>query len=149
MNTVYERRISMQQEQQIYAITSEKNKPATASFVLSIVSISFLVLTIPLIIVGGMLMSMAGQSPEASGVDMDDPTAIEEYYRESRILGITGAIVFFTPPVLTGITGLLGLIFGIIGSKNPYKRKKAIAGIVISAIPICIGTVFLLFEFLS
>ena len=138
----------MQQEQQIYAVTAEKNKLATASFVLSIISISFLVLTIPLIIVGGMLMSMAGQSPEASGVDMDNPAAIEEYYKESRVLGIAGAIVFFTPPVLTGITGLLGLIFGIIGTRKPHKRKKAIAGIVMSGIPICIGTVFLLFEFL-
>ena len=120
-----------------------KNKSATASLVLSIISISLLVLMIPIFFVGGLLMSMAGQSPEASGVDRYDIEAMEEYVRDSRALGTAGIIVAFSPPIISGITGILGLIFGIIGLGKPAKRAQAIAGIVMSGIPICIGIIII------
>jgi len=134
----------MQQYYPEYRQNVVKNKPASASLVLSIISLALLVWMIPLMFVGGMLMSMGGQSPQASGVDLDDPVAIEEYFRASRNLGIAGIIVMASAPVFSGITGILGLIFGIIGVRKPGKKGQAIAGIVMSSIPICLGAGFIL-----
>jgi len=104
----------------------------------------FLILVIPSLIVGGIFISMAGQSPQASGVDPDNPEAMEEYNRESGNLATTGMAIFFIAPVLSGVTAVPGLILGIIGVRKPSKRGQAIAGIVMSAIPIFIGLILLL-----
>jgi len=137
----------MQQYYPVYNRQIEKNKPASASLVLSIISLVLLVLILPFIFAGGMLISMAGQSPEASGYDSDDKTAMEEYDRESGILGIIGIVLIFAPPVLSGMTAIPGLVFGILGARSPNKRGHAVAGIVMSSIPLCIGLVYLLFVF--
>jgi len=80
----------MQQYYPVQVKPIQKNKSATASLVLSIISFGFLILVIPMIFVGGLLMSCAGQSPQASGADLDDPVALEEYAEESRRLGTAG-----------------------------------------------------------
>ena len=93
-------------------------------------------------------MSCAGQSPQASGVDFDDPVALEKYVEESRRLGTAGIIFVSVPPVITGITAVLGLIFGIIGACKPYKRGQAVAGIVLSSIPFLIMSIVFAFGLL-
>jgi len=138
----------MQQYYPIQVRPIQKNKPATASLVLSIVSFGFLILVIPMIFIGGLLMSCAGQSPQASGVDFDDPVALEKYVEESRRLGTAGIIFVSVPPVITGITAVLGLIFGIIGACKPYKRGQAVAGIVLSSIPFLIMSIVFAFGLL-
>ena len=133
----------MQEYYPVYNHQIKKNKPATASFVISIISMCLLVLIIPSFIVGGILLSMAGQSPQASGVDLSDPDAIEEYNRASNNLGTAGGIFLITAPILSGVTAVSGLVLGIIGVIKPVKRGQAIAGIVMSAIPICIVIIVL------
>jgi len=125
-----------------------KNRPATASFVLSIISLSFLVLILPSIFIGGILFSMAGQPAEASGVDTENRESMEKYDNESRNLGIAGAVFFFSPPVVSGLTCIPGLIFGLIGIRKQGKQNQARAGIIMSSIPICIGFLFLVFGLL-
>ena len=139
----------MQECYPVYNHQVIKNKPATASLIISIISMSFLVLVIPSLIVGGILVSMAGQSPQASGVDLNDPHAMEEFNRDSGNLVTTGIIFFIIPPILSGVTAIPGLILGISGVRRPHKRGQAIAGIVMSGIPVCIGLVILLFVLLS
>ena len=121
-----------------------KNKRATTSLVLSIVSIVSLGLILPLFIIGGLLLSMAGQPPQAAGIDPDDLEALEVYDRESRILRNTAYVLFPLSPALALITGILGLVFGIIGVRNPGKHGQAIAGIVISGFTIFAGILILL-----
>ena len=135
----------MQQQQYypVYYAPPEKNKPAQASFVLAIISIVLLVLIIPSLFIGGILLSMAGQSPEASDADPYDREAMEVYDRESGTLMVFGLIFFFTPPVLSGITGILGLVFGIIGVGKPGKKGQAKAGIIMSGITVFIGLIVL------
>ena len=128
----------------VYSHHITKNKPATVGFILSLVSIIFMILIIPSLIVGGIFVSMAGQSPQASGVDPDNPEAMVEYNRESARLAATGMVFFFITPILSGVTAVPGLILGIIGVRKPYKRGHAIAGIVMSAIPLFIGMALLL-----
>ena len=140
--------ITMQQYNPVYKHPDVKNKSATASFVLSIISISFLLLAIPFFIISMVFFSMAGQSPEASGVYIDNPEAMEEYYGDSRNLRITGTVFLSVPTVLSGVTALPGQVFGIIGVMKPGKRGQAVAGIIMSGIPICIGIMILLFELL-
>jgi len=138
----------MQQYNPVYNHRIAKNKSATASLVLSIISIGFLVLIIPLFFVGGLLVSMAGQHPQSSGVDIDNPEAMEEYARGSRNLGNMGLTIVASPIIISGVTGILGIVFGIFGVMKPNKREQAIAGIVISCIPIWIGNVVFYFEML-
>jgi len=121
------------------------NKFAKTSLVLSLVAIGFLVLAVPCIIIGFFLISMAGQSPMASGVDMDDSAALEEYSRESGRLGLTGVMFINIPPLVSGISGVTALIFGIIGVRAHHKRGQAIAGILVSIVPIFAGVLMLLF----
>ena len=128
----------MQQYYPVYNRYIVKNKYAKASFALSIVSIVFLILIIPLFIVGGLLVSMAGQDPESSGVDFDDPRAMEGYNRDSIILGIMGILISDSPVIISGITGMLGLYFGITGVMKKNNRGQAVAGIVMSCITTCI-----------
>ena len=132
----------MQQFYPMYNRHIGKNKFATASFVLSIISIILLISIIPLAFTGGLLMSCAGQSPDASGIDTNNPEELERYIHESRSLGNTGITLFIAPSLTSGIIGVLGLIFGIIGASKPYKRAMAIFGIVLSGIPVCIGVIF-------
>ena len=134
----------MHENTPVYNHQITKNRPATVGFILSIISMGFLILVIPSLIVGGIFISMAGQSPQASGVDPDNPEAMEEYNRESGNLATTGMAIFFIAPVLSGVTAVPGLILGIIGVRKPSKRGQAIAGIVMSAIPIFIGLILLL-----
>jgi len=134
----------MQKYNPVYNHHTAKNRPATVGFILSIVSMGFLILIVPSLIVGGIFVSMAGQSPQASGVDPDNPEAMEEFNRESGNLATTGIVFFFIAPILSGLTALPGLILGIIGVRRPNKRGQAIAGIVMSAIPIFIGMMLLL-----
>ena len=122
-----------------------KNKYAKASLVLSLIAIGLLGLAVLCIIIGFILISMAGQSPMASGVDMDDSAALEEYSRESGRLGLTGVMFINIPPLVSGISGVTALIFGIIGVRAHHKRGQAIAGILVSIVPIFAGVLMLLF----
>jgi len=133
----------MQQYYPVYNQQVVKNNRAKASFVLSIISLVLLVSVLPFVFVGGILMSMASQSPQASGVDLSDAEALEAYDNDSSILATIGIIVFFAPPILSGISAILGMIFGIFGLKNPYNRGQATAGIVMSSITIFIGGIVL------
>ena len=135
----------MQQQQYypVYYAPTEKNKPAQVSFVLAIISIVLLVLIIPSLFIGGILLSMAGQSPEASDTDPYDRESMGVYDRESNTLMVFGLIFFFTPPILSGITGIIGLVFGILGVNKPGKRGQAKAGIVMSGITVFIGIIVL------
>jgi len=81
-------------------------------------------------------MSMAGQSPWASGVNPDDPEAIEQHFRDSRRLGNMGIALVILPAIISGVIGILGLIFGVIGVRKPVKHGQAVVGIVMSSIPL-------------
>jgi len=122
-----------------------KNKFAKASLVLSLIAIGFLVLAVVCFIIGFIMISMAGQSPMASGVDIDDPYALEVYGRESIRLRFMGLMLINIPPMISGMFGILALVFGIIGVMKPIKRGLAISGIMISVVPICTGVLALLF----
>jgi len=143
-----EGKANMQQYYPVQVTPTPKNKPATASLVLSIISFGLLILVIPMVFIGGLLISCAGQSPQASGIDLDDPVALEEYIEESKRLGTAGMIVIIVPPVLTGIIAALGLIFGIIGVCKSYNRRRAVVGIVLSSIPFIISSVVFAFGLL-
>ena len=125
----------------VYRPPIVKNKYATASFVVSIISIALLILIIPSMFIGGFLMSCGGQSPQSSGVDLNDPEAVEEFFRDSRRLGAVGLVFILTPPILSGISAILGLVFGLIGRRKPGKREQAIAGIVMSGVALFFGFV--------
>ena len=121
-----------------------KNKPATASLVLSLISVFALGLILPFFIIGAVFLSMAGQSPQASGFDTDNPAAMEEYFRESRNLRTSALVLFALPPATSWLLGIIGLVFGIIGVRNPNRKGQAIAGIVISSIMNFVGIVIFL-----
>ena len=137
----------MQQYYRIYEHREKKNNLAIASLVLSIISINFLISIVPLFFVGGLLVSMAGQHPSTSLVDIDDPQALAEYYEGSRLLGTTGMALVVSPSIISGITGIFGLVFGIFGARIPRRRGLAIAGIVISSIPFLVGAIVILIAF--
>ena len=138
----------MQQYYPIQKAPILKNRLATASLALSIISFAFMIMVVPMLYVGLGFMSCAGQSPEASGVDWNDPVAMEKYIEDSKRLGTTGIIVAVVPPVLTGITAFFGLLFGVIGLRKPYNRGQAVVGIVLSSLPFIIMTVVFAFGLL-
>jgi len=129
----------------VYIPHKPPNRQAKASLALSIVAIGIAVLLIiPSFCAGGLLMSCAGQSPWASGVDVYDPIALEEYWRDSRNLGMWAIWTMLGPPTVSIALSVLGLIFGLIGlgkRKLGMSIKGAVAGIVISVIVLGWGVI--------
>ena len=116
-----------------------KDKRSTTSLILSIIAIGLaLILLVPSFFVGGLALSCASQPPDASGIDLSDEVALQDYQRGSVILGIFGLMVVFAPPMTSIVLSVIALVLGKKAKKHSHKlginAKGATAGIVISSI---------------
>jgi len=113
-----------------------KNKLINASFILSIISIVSLVVIAPLSLFFGFTLLMVAFGEQIVGPY--EPSLWK------TIVGVTIVILFYFPIIIAGITGILGLAFGIIGTKRYGSKKKLTIGIILSSITIVLGIVILL-----